>query len=144
MSPSGSHINWSCDHCRRKSRCVWQTTSHVSHTSVYLGKYVCPSNENWRKPQRSDACYWLSLFIPHGDVTCEPFSLSVFLSGLLVGTLDVVLDSSARVAPYRILHQTGESQIFWNIACGQYLKSVEKSPDIQVLNVHKIVMCPHA
>uniref|UniRef100_A0A672S1R7 TBC1 domain family member 9B n=1 Tax=Sinocyclocheilus grahami TaxID=75366 RepID=A0A672S1R7_SINGR len=40
------------------------------------------------------------------------------ITGLLVGTLDVVLDSSARVAPYRILHQTGESQIFWNIACG--------------------------
>uniref|UniRef100_A0A672S341 TBC1 domain family member 9B n=1 Tax=Sinocyclocheilus grahami TaxID=75366 RepID=A0A672S341_SINGR len=37
------------------------------------------------------------------------------ITGLLVGTLDVVLDSSARVAPYRILHQTGESQIFWNI-----------------------------
>ncbi|XP_016142577.1 TBC1 domain family member 9B-like [Sinocyclocheilus grahami] len=43
------------------------------------------------------------------------------ITGLLVGTLDVVLDSSARVAPYRILHQTGESQIFWNIACGPYL-----------------------
>ncbi len=85
MSPSGSHINWSCDHCRRKSRCVWQTTSHVSHTSVYLGKYVCPSNENWRKPQRSDACYWLSLFIPLGDVTCEPFCLSLRFAGGHVG-----------------------------------------------------------
>lgn len=38
--------------------------------------------------------------------------------GLLVGTLDVVLDSSARVAPYRILLQTADSQIYWNIACG--------------------------
>lgn len=50
-------------------------------------------------------------------------SLSVsllFPLGLLVGTLDVVLDSSARVAPYRILHQTGDSQLFWSIACGQY------------------------
>ncbi|MEQ2210744.1 TBC1 domain member 9B [Xenoophorus captivus] len=36
---------------------------------------------------------------------------------LLVGTLDVVLDSSARVAPYRILLQTADSQIYWNIAC---------------------------
>ncbi|XP_043982523.1 TBC1 domain family member 9B isoform X1 [Gambusia affinis] len=41
------------------------------------------------------------------------------LSGLLVGTLDVVLDSSARVAPYRILLQTADSQIYWNIACGE-------------------------
>lgn len=48
---------------------------------------------------------------------CLMYSVCL-MSGLLVGTLDVVLDSSARVAPYRILHQTGESQIFWNIACG--------------------------
>lgn len=40
-------------------------------------------------------------------------------TGLLVGTLDVVLDSSARVAPYRILLQTADSQIYWNIACGE-------------------------
>lgn len=31
----------------------------------------------------------------------------------------MVLDSSARVAPYRILLQTADSQIFWNIACGE-------------------------
>ncbi|XP_077465400.1 TBC1 domain family member 9B-like isoform X1 [Stigmatopora argus] len=41
------------------------------------------------------------------------------LSGLLVGTLDVVLDSSARAAPYRILLQTVDSQVFWNLACGE-------------------------
>ncbi|TRY93970.1 hypothetical protein DNTS_021122 [Danionella cerebrum] len=46
------------------------------------------------------------------------------ITGLLVGTLDVVLDSSARVAPYRILHQTGESQIFWSIACGSSRKEI--------------------
>ncbi|XP_075055542.1 TBC1 domain family member 9 isoform X2 [Mixophyes fleayi] len=40
------------------------------------------------------------------------------LAGLLVGTLDVVLDSSARVAPYRILYQTPDSLIYWIIACG--------------------------
>ncbi|XP_056625377.1 TBC1 domain family member 9B isoform X1 [Triplophysa dalaica] len=48
------------------------------------------------------------------------------ITGLLVGTMDVVLDSSARVAPYRILHQTGESQIFWNIACGSSRKEITK------------------
>nr|DBA28973.1 TPA: hypothetical protein GDO54_009249 [Pyxicephalus adspersus] len=40
------------------------------------------------------------------------------LAGLLVGTLDVVLDSSARVAPYRILYQTPDSLVYWTIACG--------------------------
>lgn len=46
------------------------------------------------------------------------------LSGLLVGTLDVVLDSSARVAPYRILLQTADSQIYWNIACGSSRREI--------------------
>lgn len=46
------------------------------------------------------------------------------LTGLLVGTLDVVLDSSARVAPYRILHQTQESQIYWTVACGSTRKEI--------------------
>ncbi|XP_051871160.1 LOW QUALITY PROTEIN: TBC1 domain family member 9B-like [Pristis pectinata] len=48
------------------------------------------------------------------------------LTGLLVGTLDVVLDSSARVAPYRILHQTQDSQVYWNIACGSSRKEITK------------------
>lgn len=46
---------------------------------------------------------------------CPPF----LPSGLLVGTLDVVLDSSARVAPYRILYQTPDSLVYWTIACGK-------------------------
>ncbi|XP_048453940.1 TBC1 domain family member 8B-like isoform X2 [Rhincodon typus] len=40
------------------------------------------------------------------------------LSGLLVGALDAVLDSNARVAPFRILHQMPGSQVYWAIACG--------------------------
>uniref|UniRef100_A0A7N8WV58 TBC1 domain family member 8B n=1 Tax=Mastacembelus armatus TaxID=205130 RepID=A0A7N8WV58_9TELE len=40
------------------------------------------------------------------------------LTGLLVGTLDTVLDSTSKVAPYRILHHTPDSQIYWSIACG--------------------------
>ncbi|KAG7271180.1 hypothetical protein CRUP_034695 [Coryphaenoides rupestris] len=46
------------------------------------------------------------------------------ITGLLVGTLDVVLDSSARVAPYRILLQTGDSQVYWSIACGCSRKEI--------------------
>ncbi|XP_037116603.1 TBC1 domain family member 9B isoform X2 [Syngnathus acus] len=49
--------------------------------------------------------------------------------GLLVGTLDVVLDSSARVAPYRILLQTADSQIFWNVACGSSRKEITEHWD---------------
>lgn len=49
--------------------------------------------------------------------------LSALPIGLLVGTLDVVLDSSARVAPYRILHQTQDSQVYWTVACGKYPES---------------------
>lgn len=44
-----------------------------------------------------------------------------FLTGLLVGTLDVVLDSSARVVPYRILYQTPDSLVYWTIAHGNIL-----------------------
>uniref|UniRef100_A0A8D0GKZ3 TBC1 domain family member 9 n=1 Tax=Sphenodon punctatus TaxID=8508 RepID=A0A8D0GKZ3_SPHPU len=46
------------------------------------------------------------------------------LAGLLVGTLDVVLDSSARVAPYRILYQAPDSVIYWTIACGCSRKEI--------------------
>ncbi|XP_033016713.1 TBC1 domain family member 9 [Lacerta agilis] len=46
------------------------------------------------------------------------------LAGLLVGTLDVVLDSSARVAPYRILYQAPDSMIYWTIACGCSRKEI--------------------
>lgn len=46
------------------------------------------------------------------------------MTGLLVGTLDVVLDSSARVAPYRILHQTQDSQVYWTVACGSTRKEI--------------------
>ena len=57
----------------------------------------------------------------HGNP--DLFSISPS-SGLLVGTLDVVLDSSARVAPYRILYQTPDSLVYWTIACGKLQCSV--------------------
>lgn len=49
------------------------------------------------------------------------------LAGLLVGTLDVVLDSSARVAPYRILYQTPDSLVYWTIAHGKSLCFLPRS-----------------
>uniref|UniRef100_A0A8C2WNM5 TBC1 domain family member 9 n=1 Tax=Cyclopterus lumpus TaxID=8103 RepID=A0A8C2WNM5_CYCLU len=46
------------------------------------------------------------------------------LAGLLVGTLDVVLDSSARMAPYRILYLTPDSLVYWIIAHGTSRKEI--------------------
>ncbi|XP_045683633.1 TBC1 domain family member 8 isoform X1 [Phyllostomus hastatus] len=43
------------------------------------------------------------------------------LTGRLVGALDTVLDSSARVAPFRILLQVPGSQVYSPIACGEFL-----------------------
>ncbi|XP_044933633.1 TBC1 domain family member 8 isoform X12 [Mustela putorius furo] len=43
------------------------------------------------------------------------------LTGRLVGALDAVLDSNARVAPFRILLQVPGSQVYSPIACGELL-----------------------
>ncbi|NP_001107709.2 TBC1 domain family member 8B [Xenopus tropicalis] len=48
------------------------------------------------------------------------------LAGLLVGTLDAVLDSTAKVAPFRILHQTPDSQVYWSVACGATKEEILK------------------
>lgn len=42
-----------------------------------------------------------------------------FPPGLLVGALDTVLDSNARVTPFRILLQVPGSQTSWVIASGE-------------------------
>ncbi|XP_058239585.1 TBC1 domain family member 8B isoform X3 [Hemibagrus wyckioides] len=64
----------------------------------------------------------------HGDS-------SAGLTGLLVGTLDTVFDSTAKVAPYRILHQTPDSQVYWNIACGASLEEISQHWDWLQLNI---------
>uniref|UniRef100_A0A8C2JQQ5 TBC1 domain family member 8B n=1 Tax=Cyprinus carpio TaxID=7962 RepID=A0A8C2JQQ5_CYPCA len=51
------------------------------------------------------------------------------LTGLLVGTLDTVLDSTAKVAPFRILHQTPDSQVYWSVACGASLEEISQHWD---------------
>ncbi|XP_059514820.1 TBC1 domain family member 8 isoform X2 [Myotis daubentonii] len=51
------------------------------------------------------------------------------LTGRLVGALDAVLDSSARVAPFRILLQVPGSQVCSAIACGATLEEVEQHWD---------------
>lgn len=48
-------------------------------------------------------------------------------AGLLVGALDTVLDSNARVIPFRILLQVPGSQISWVIASGEPKLSKNKN-----------------
>lgn len=54
--------------------------------------------------------------------------MSVAPVGLLVGALDTVLDSSARVTPFRILLQVPGSQVSWVIASGE--RSVQRPPPV--------------
>ncbi|XP_067160312.1 TBC1 domain family member 8B isoform X7 [Apteryx mantelli] len=59
------------------------------------------------------------------------------LAGLLVGTLDAVLDSTSKVAPFRILHQTPDSQVYWSIACGASREEITEHWDWLEHNVMK-------
>ncbi|XP_055499371.1 TBC1 domain family member 8B [Leucoraja erinacea] len=61
------------------------------------------------------------------------------LTGLLVGTLDTVFDSTSKVAPYRILHQIPESQIYWSIACGVSSEEINKHWEWLEQNVMQIL-----
>uniref|UniRef100_A0A8C3M5H0 TBC1 domain family member 8B n=1 Tax=Chrysolophus pictus TaxID=9089 RepID=A0A8C3M5H0_CHRPC len=65
--------------------------------------------------------------------------LCVFSSGLLVGTLDAVLDSTSKVAPFRILHQTPDSQVYWSIACGASREEITEHWDWLEHNVMNIL-----
>lgn len=51
------------------------------------------------------------------------------LTGRLVGALDAVLDSNARVAPFRILLQVPGSQVYSPIACGATLEEIDQHWD---------------
>ncbi|XP_073905133.1 uncharacterized protein [Castor canadensis] len=49
--------------------------------------------------------------------------------GRLVGALDAVLDSNARIAPFRILLQVPGSQVYSPIACGATLEEINQHWD---------------
>ncbi|XP_040056582.2 TBC1 domain family member 8 isoform X2 [Gasterosteus aculeatus] len=57
------------------------------------------------------------------------------ISGLLVGALDSVLDSNARVSPFRILLQVPGSQVSWVIANGAAAEEVRRHWDWLVHNL---------
>ncbi|XP_062257999.1 TBC1 domain family member 8 [Platichthys flesus] len=57
------------------------------------------------------------------------------ITGLLVGALDTVLDSNARVTPFRILLQVPCSQVSWVIASGAAREEVNKHWDWLLRNL---------
>uniref|UniRef100_A0A8D3DSC7 TBC1 domain family member 8 n=1 Tax=Scophthalmus maximus TaxID=52904 RepID=A0A8D3DSC7_SCOMX len=57
------------------------------------------------------------------------------ITGLLVGALDTVLDSNARVSPFRVLLQVPGSQISWVIASGAAIEEVNRHWDWLVHNL---------
>lgn len=82
----------------------------------------------WRAVNHSRVCSYLFLPVPAGTdsstrIWVDFLSLIVFVlvfpAGLLVGALDTVLDSNARVTPFRILLQVPGSQTSWVIASGE-------------------------
>ncbi|XP_068124360.1 TBC1 domain family member 8 isoform X2 [Hyperolius riggenbachi] len=58
----------------------------------------------------------------HGDSAAR-------FTGRLVGALDAVLDSNARVAPFRILLQIPGSQVYSSIACGATMEEITQHWD---------------
>uniref|UniRef100_A0A8C0BAJ5 TBC1 domain family member 8B n=1 Tax=Buteo japonicus TaxID=224669 RepID=A0A8C0BAJ5_9AVES len=76
--------------------------------------------------------------IRHNGITFH-YAVYIFLNatGLLVGTLDAVLDSTSKVAPFRILHQTPDSQVYWSIACGSSREEITEHWDWLEHNVMK-------
>ncbi|XP_023265509.1 TBC1 domain family member 8 isoform X1 [Seriola lalandi dorsalis] len=78
--------------------------------------------------ERSNDFFLLQRRRGHGESTGR-------ITGLLVGALDTVLDSNARVTPFRILLQVPGSQISWVIASGAAIEEVNKHWDWLVHNL---------
>ncbi|KAG8451841.1 hypothetical protein GDO86_003869 [Hymenochirus boettgeri] len=67
--------------------------------------------------QKSNQYFVLQKRRGHGDSAAK-------FTGRLVGALDAVLDSNARVAPFRILLQIPGSQVYSAIACGATVEEI--------------------
>uniref|UniRef100_A0A3Q3ALY1 TBC1 domain family member 8B n=1 Tax=Kryptolebias marmoratus TaxID=37003 RepID=A0A3Q3ALY1_KRYMA len=78
--------------------------------------------------ERSNDFFLLQRRRGHGEPTSR-------ITGLLVGALDTVLDSNARVTPFRILLQVPGSQVSWVIASGAAIEEVNKHWDWLVHNL---------
>ncbi|KAM6970593.1 TBC1 domain family member 8 [Aplochiton taeniatus] len=78
--------------------------------------------------EKSNKFFLLQRRRGHGDSAGK-------ISGLLVGALDTVLDSNARVSPFRILHQVPGSQVSWVIASGAAVEEVNKHWDWLLRNL---------
>uniref|UniRef100_A0A8C7MBP6 TBC1 domain family member 8B n=1 Tax=Oncorhynchus kisutch TaxID=8019 RepID=A0A8C7MBP6_ONCKI len=78
--------------------------------------------------EKSNEFFLLQRRRGHGDTGGK-------FTGLLVGALDSVLDSNARVTPFRILLQMPGSQVSWTIACGAAVGEMNRHWDWLVQNL---------
>ncbi|XP_060944320.1 TBC1 domain family member 8 [Limanda limanda] len=78
--------------------------------------------------ERSNDFFLLQRRRGHGESTGR-------ITGLLVGALDTVLDSNARVTPFRILLQVPGSQVSWVIASGAAREELNKHWDWLLRNL---------
>lgn len=76
-------------------------------------------------PHRLHLSLQVLLFVSHVSASC------CLSAGLLVGALDSVLDSNARVTPFRILLQVPGSQVSWVIASGEKLRLGDIKKEIE-------------
>ncbi|XP_034416783.1 TBC1 domain family member 8 isoform X2 [Cyclopterus lumpus] len=111
-----------------------QSVPERAHSTTRDGLFLL--GEMWLKPEevllknalklwvtvRSNDFFLLQRRRGHGEPTGR-------ITGLLVGALDSVLDSNARVSPFRILLQVPGSQISWVIANGAAEEDVNKHWD---------------
>lgn len=118
----------------------------VSPSSPLLPYSLSPTSNMWLKPEEMLLKNALKLWLTEKDH--KYFVLQRRrgygeggggLTGLLVGTLDTVFDSTSKVAPYRILHQIPESQIYWSIACGVSSEEINKHWEWLEQNVMQIL-----
>ncbi|KAK1797518.1 hypothetical protein P4O66_000813 [Electrophorus voltai] len=88
---------------------MWLTPDEVSLKSA-LKLWVTEKTNDYFLLQRRRG---------HGDTGGK-------ITGMLVGALDTVLDSNARMAPFRILLKVPGSQVSWVIASGATAEEVQK------------------
>lgn len=101
---------------RLPGKFLWEYFVLYSIVLLIFSEFISPYLGSIPVPQETDE---RGVYISNLEFHCAVY---IFLdtTGLLVGTLDAVLDSTSKVAPFRILHQTPDSQVYWSIACGTY------------------------
>lgn len=94
--------------------------NHVTWGACLKGSLACTKPvQGVFLPVSPSSCWDRLQHSYSGDIGSLIVFGLVFPAGLLVGALDTVLDSNARVTPFRILLQVPGSQTSWVIASGE-------------------------